>query len=253
MKDVAPELLEELQEVFQEKVRKNSYISRMLLKVQDGTVNFEDVQLYSKELGKLLGNTFVEVLKEDVLPDGKLYWNIAERTMIPMLNNNFDLVNMASEEVQKLIDLKDGLKLNPRLPTRNDERIKGVVDHACEDGIEFSEVQLRMMKPTQTITESFFDEFIRVNADFKYNIGMRPQVIRTLMGNHACSWCKKLAGVYDYETIKETGNNVWMRHQNCHCSVIYKNNAKGYLEGAHTKRRTQDNKNARKILSLDKK
>ena len=89
MEDVAPQLLEEIQKTFNQKVKKNKRITSFLSKVKEGTVNFNDMQLYSKELGQVLGDTFIEVLKEDVLPDGTIYWNIAERTMLPMLNNNF--------------------------------------------------------------------------------------------------------------------------------------------------------------------
>ena len=36
-----------------------------------------------------------------------------------------------------------------------------------------------------------------------------------------CKWCERLAGTYDYEKVKNTGNDVFCRHQNCGCSVDY--------------------------------
>ena len=151
MEDIAPQLLKEIEDVFKTKVKKDSYISKFLLKVQKGNVNFEDMQLYSKKLGELLGNTFVDVLKEDVLPDGKLYWNIAERTILPMLNNNYDLVTKASVEVQKIIDVKDGIGLKAIVPKRPDERIKGILDNVTVEGIAFAEAQKRMKENTVNI------------------------------------------------------------------------------------------------------
>ena len=252
MEDIAPQLLKEIEDVFKTKVKKDSYISKFLLKVQKGNVNFEDMQLYSKKLGELLGNTFVDVLKEDVLPDGKLYWNIAERTILPMLNNNYDLVTKASVEVQKIIDVKDGIGLKAIVPKRPDERIKGILDNVTVDGIAFSETQKRMKENTVNITEHFFDEFIKKNSEFRYKAGMNPQIIRVLLGKNPCNFCKSLAGTYDYEKVKNTGNKVFIRHNECHCQVIYKNNKQRYIQGVHTKRTTQKNINAKEILNLDK-
>lgn len=224
MEDIAPQLLEEIETVFYNKVKNNSSISSFLLKVQKGSANLNDAQLYSKELGQVLGNTFKEVLKEDILPDGRLYWNIAERTMHPMLNNNYELVTNASVEVQKIIDIKNGIGLNPIKPKRPNERIKGVLDNVTVEGITFSEVQKRMYDPVVTVTESFFDEFIKENADFRYKAGLHPQIIRGFKDDKSCEWCKALAGIYNYEDVKDTGNDVFKRHENCHCQITYKTN-----------------------------
>lgn len=234
MEDITPQLLKEIEYVFKTKVKKDRYISKFLSKVQKGNVNFEDMQLYSKKLGEILGNTFVDVLKEDVLPDGKLYWNIAERTMLPMLNNNYDLVTKASIDVQKIIDAKEGIGLKPIIPKRPDERIKGILDYATVEGIAFEETQNRMKEPVTNITESFFDDFIKQNADFRHKVGLKPKIIRIIKGNKPCKWCKSLAGVYDYAQVSDNGNDVFRRHENCHCQVTYVTNR--VIQDVHTKK-----------------
>lgn len=220
MEDITPKLIDELEKVFNQKIRNSGYISGFLQKVKKGTATLTDTQLYSKELGQILGNTFKEVLREDTLPDGRLYWNIAERTMLPMLNNNYDLVTNASVEVQKIIDIKDGIGIKPIKPDRPDDRIKGILDNVTVDNIEFEEVKRRMTEPVVNITEHFFDAFILVNADLRYRAGLHPKIIRRVKGK-ACKWCKNLAGVYDYEEVKDKGNDVFRRHENCHCQVTY--------------------------------
>lgn len=234
MEDVAPQLLEEIQKTFNQKVKKNKRITSFLSKVKEGTVNFNDMQLYSKELGQVLGDTFIEVLKEDVLPDGTLYWNIAERTMLPMLNNNFELVTNASIEVLKIIDIKDGIGLKAITPQRPNERIKGILDNVTVGGIPFEETQRRMKEPVTNLTESFFDDFIKQNADFRYKAGLYPQIIRIVKGSKACKWCKSLAGIYEYGEVMNTGNDVFRRHENCHCQVIMRTNK--IRQDVHTKK-----------------
>lgn len=220
MEDIAPTLLDEIEKTFKKKVENDTYIKAYLKKLQNGAVDFTDTQLYSKQLGVLLGNTFKEVLKEDVLPDGRLYWNIAERVMTPMLKNNHELVNTASIATQKILDLKDGIGLKPLKPKLRNDRIKSILDNVTVEGLAFEEVQKRMTIPIINLTESFFDDFILLNADFRYKAGLKPQIIRTLKGK-ACDWCKSLAGVYDYGEIG-INSDVFKRHQNCHCQVIYK-------------------------------
>lgn len=221
MEDIAPKLIEEIEKTFNRKVKKDIFISSFLKKVKQGEVDFIDTQTYSRKLGVILGDTFKEVLREDVLPDGRLYWNIAERTMLPMLNNNYELVNAASIEVQKILDVKEGIGLKPIKSKRPDERIKGVLDNVTVEGLAFAEVQKRMTEPVENITQSFFDDFVKENADFRHKVGLKPKIIRILKGSKTCKWCKQLAGEYDYEEIKKSGNDVFRRHENCKCQVVY--------------------------------
>lgn len=222
MEDIAPKLLEEIKTEFNNKVKRSKKVSSFLLKVKNGKADFTDAQLYSKELGEILGNTFKEVLKAEALPDGRLYWNIAEKTIKPMLHNNYELVMSASEEVQKIIDIIDGIGLKPVRPKLNNDRVKGLLDNATNADLYTDEAQKRITEPTINITESFFDDFIKTNAQVRYLAGLNPQIIRTAESK-ACKWCKAQAGVYDYEDVSDTGSDVFRRHENCHCQVIYKN------------------------------
>ena len=49
---------------------------------------------------------------------------------------------------------------------------------------------------------------------------LSPKIERLTNGK-CCAWCDKLAGVYDYESVKDTGNNVFRRHRHCRCIVNY--------------------------------
>lgn len=67
---------------------------------------------------------------------------------------------------------------------------------------------------------SIVDDSVKANADFQYNAGMSPKIVRTTDGK-CCEWCSKLAGTYDYEKVSNTGNNVFRRHKNCTCVVEF--------------------------------
>lgn len=253
-KDIAPELLQGVQAEFKERVQRDHTIARILRRVQKGTATYQDAQIFSKQLGLLLGKSFNIVLKEDVLPDGILYYNILKAVGVPMLADNHRIVNLVAGEIAKAIDAKDGLGLNPIAPALDNERVNGIIDYSTEEGLDAKEAVARLSRNTENLTESYFDEFIQQNADFKYQSGMNPQVIRIYTGSKPCKWCQSLAGTYDYEEVKETGNDVWKRHLDCHCQIIYKNNAGRYMQGAHTKRKMESEQEltAKNILNLDR-
>lgn len=77
---------------------------------------------------------------------------------------------------------------------------------------------------------SFVDDFVRENAQIHASAGLRAKVIR-IVARPCCQWCTDLAGSYDYG---EQPAEVWQRHNNCDCRVIFKSE-KGIYKDAWTK------------------
>ena len=237
MEDVAPHLLKEIEDKFFDKVKNNKWVQNFLENMQKGQATVYDVNLFASNLGRMLGETFVDVLNQDMLPDGKLYWNIAERTMIPMIEKNYELINECARGVQKIEDMKKGIGLKTIKAKKPKERIKGLIDNVTVEGLPFEEVQRRMKENVVNISESFYDDFVKENADFRFRAGLGTQIIRVLKGKKPCVWCQSLAGKYDYAEVKDTGNDVFRRHENCHCQVVFVNHKQKYIENVHTKKR----------------
>ena len=76
-------------------------------------------------------------------------------------------------------------------------------------------------------------DFVRENADFHYESGLSPKIVRTSEAG-ACKWCRALAGTYDYSSVRATGNDVWRRHRDCRC-VVESDPGNGARQNAHTK------------------
>lgn len=230
MEDVAPALLKQIQATFQERIAASRSIAVFLKRLENGTATLTDVQIYSSQLGKVLGQTLQEVLRLDALPDGRMYYNIAQRTVLPMMNNNYDLVNTAASAVQKALDRSMGIGLNAVKAARPEERIQGLLNSICEEGLTQEELSIRLTQPVRNCTEGFFDDFVETNAAFRTNAGMKAQLIRTASAE-ACAWCAALAGVYDYD---DAPDDIFCRHENCNCQVIFKSEKK--TVDAHTKK-----------------
>ena len=70
--------------------------------------------------------------------------------------------------------------------------------------------------------------------------GLAPKIKRTSTG-HCCEWCEKLVGTYNYEDVRDTGNDVFRRHRHCRCTVEFITNGK--RQNVHTKK-WMDKRNA---------
>ena len=88
MEDIAPVLLKKIQQDFQNGFDKSSMIKGLYAKVRDGTATYKEANEFALETGELLAKAYRNNISSDVLPDGKLYYNIAQRILNPTLRNN---------------------------------------------------------------------------------------------------------------------------------------------------------------------
>ena len=82
---------------------------------------------------------------------------------------------------------------------------------------------------------SVVDDFVRENADFQYEVGKSPVIIRE-GGSTCCKWCADLTGVYEYSRVRNTGNDVFRRHDNCRCTIEFDPGHGGARQNVHTKK-----------------
>lgn len=215
-KDIVPELLELIDKLFVEKNSNNQIIKNAVLALKHGTATYDDVNKLSVAVGKDLASTLESVITKEVLPDGKMYFNISDRVLKQTLEKNYDIVSGYAIKVQDLINKNAGVHLKAQVPTINKNKIKGLVEKISSVD-DFEKVSWVLDEPIVTFTQSIVDDFLRKNIKFQNDSGLKPKITRQTVGN-ACDWCKKLAGVYSY---KETPNDVFRRHDRCRCRTNY--------------------------------
>lgn len=215
-KDIVPELLEKIQNEFKSKTAKSEVLKKEILALQSQKVTHKDSNEFAIELGKILADTFKGEITEDVLPDGKMYYNIAKRLIEPSMKNNFDIVSDYSRNVQEVLNKKSNISLKAIKPELNQDRIDGIVNKIC-DYDDFNEGKWLLDEPVKNFIQSIVDDTIKINADFQYKSGLRPKIIRKEVGN-CCPWCKEVVGVYEYPDVPK---DVYRRHQRCRCTVDY--------------------------------
>lgn len=110
--DVAPELLARVQELFDEGVRKSKRIRIVKQRYNDGSITYADVNVYAMELGEILSSAYKQVIAKDVLPDGRMYWNIADRVVGETMQHSFDMVEKLAMAVIKKLNEDAGIGMN---------------------------------------------------------------------------------------------------------------------------------------------
>ena len=114
--DIVPDLYEKIHADFERKVNANKPIKTFWSRLQKKTADARGVSLYAEQLGRCAAYALTNNLTEENLPDGKLYWNIAERTIQPLLEECHQMVMAAASGLQSQEDEKEGINLKPIEP-----------------------------------------------------------------------------------------------------------------------------------------
>ena len=238
MDDIAPKLLGKIQKDFQTMFDKSEIISKLYAKVRDGTATYQEANVFSVEVGNILSKAYDKNLSSEVLPEGKMFYNIAQRIITPTMENNYDLISAVTKEVQQSLNSKAGIGIKPMVPELNRDRINGIINRISGEDI-FDKVKWILGEPVVNFSQSIVDDSIRVNAEFHGKAGMKPKIVRKMAGN-CCDWCKAVVGKYYYPDVPR---DVYRRHQRCRCTVDYVP-GDGKVQNVHTKQwRKEDSNN----------
>lgn len=216
MEDIAPRLLEELQQAFAEKLDAGDEIRRLLKAIRDGTGTYIEAGDYAWEVGNALAEVFGERLSSAVLPDGRMYFNIADRVIRPLLEQDHALVADAAKTVQQHLNDAAGIGLTAQEAPLNEDRINKIIDRVSNAEV-FDDAAWLLAGPVRTFSQSIVDATLKANINFQGKAGLSPKIIRKATGK-CCEWCRALVGVYRYP---DTPEDVFRRHNNCRCTAEY--------------------------------
>lgn len=250
LEDIAPKLLLQIANDFEEYVKKNRKIARLKRLVDAGEATYQDAYSFAVELAEALSRAFTENLSSSVLPDGKLYYNIAKRIIYSMMQQDYEMICDYAVAVQEAINNKNKINIKAVRPAINEDRIQGIVDIVSGKD-DYDKISYMLNEPVANFSQSIIDDLIRSNADFQWKAGLEPMIVRRSTGT-CCDWCDKIAGTYKYQKVSNQGNNVFRRHKNCKCLIEYV--CEKTAQNVHTKKYSSRIENPRQIEkeTLDK-
>ena len=205
---------DEIKKAFQETVDSDKECIKLYKQIRAGDASYGTASLLSARIGEDLGKVLIkyapnmtidEIDLDDILPK--------------VLGLDQRMVTTACEMVQKDMNKDAGLGIKYKNPKFDMDRVKGLIDEV-KSHETFSDIEDAFVDQLANFSQNIVDESIRVNAQTMFKAGIRTMVVRQAEAG-ACPWCLEQAGSYDYNEVKDTGNDVWRRHDNCRCNIDY--------------------------------
>lgn len=128
MTDVVPELKKRIEEDFDARIAMDPIIRSFRKQLEKGTATAEDVSKYARRVGECASAALIATLKEENLPDGKMYYNIAERTIKPVFVKAHLMINEAAIAVQLAEDKKNGIGIKPIMSEFPEKRVEALIN-----------------------------------------------------------------------------------------------------------------------------
>lgn len=222
MEDIAPELYKKIEADFNAAVKSDSTIKTITAKLNKRPLTHNELTTISTRLGDHASAALKKTLVVENLPDGKLYWNIADRTIRPVMEQVYSISNSVQMLSQRVADQAAGVNIGISKGIDPDNRIREIIEFATNSKTA-EELDNALNLPVKTTALDFNDDFIRANADIRNDMGFIQTVVREYdgvglaNGKRPCNWCIGRAGTWTYEEAKENG--VFERHVGCGCTI----------------------------------
>ena len=103
-KDIAPDLMERITSDFQENMKNSSEIQELAKKISKKTAMYREAQEYAIKTSEIMSDALLSNISADMLPDGKLYYNIAQRILQEALGESgtYGYIGTYCDEVQRI-------------------------------------------------------------------------------------------------------------------------------------------------------
>lgn len=187
-------------------------LKAVLKKIKEGTATFKDTAYYAEVYSSITGKVFsanvldlVETEREEVCEE--------------LLRGNYEEINNICAQVQTALDEAAGIHIKPQRAAFPTDRVDQIAHSLLDPTVKDSVIKRRANTGVANVSQGFHDSYIKVNASFRNDAGLKVYINRETDGK-CCEWCTKIAGRYSYGTEPD---DIYRRHDNCGCTVTYEN------------------------------
>ena len=213
--DVSPAILNAVVKDFEKQYQTSKEVNRLIKKIMDGKATHEDSYKFAQTVSDFLNKAIKKNMTGSTLPNGKLYYHIAESVLTPLLKNNHALVTSYVKDVQSLLNKKEDIPIKGITAKCNTDRIQGICSEFSRSDA-FEETRQELNDSVENYTLSCVDDTIKENVKFLNELGYH-EVVERHAESGACKWCRSIEGTYDYSS--DMDNAVFKRHKRCKCII----------------------------------
>ena len=241
-------ILEKITEQYSAGMAGSKRASSIRKKIEQGTATYAQAEEMARECSRQLNKAFRDNLP-DAVNNNFLYRETAEVVVRKPINQTAGDVADAAKKIQAALNEQAEIGMNPIVPELNEDQVDGIITGICNQ--PYSTGQNEFFSQVENLMEGYVDDFVYDNADFQYEAGLSPTIERTAVGK-CCKWCDNLTGVYPYEKVQNHGNDVFRRHKNCHCQVLYNpGDGSKRRQNVHNRRWTENGRDGRISFERD--
>ena len=235
VEDIAPEILESIEKDFANRLKNNKTLIDFKKLLEEGKADYKALQTTAHAVGNDLAKSFRENISKDILPNGKMYYNIAQKVVDPMLIKDYNLIADMAVEVQTKLNQNVGIKIKAQKPPLNQDKVDGLVNKLTSYD-DYDKAKYLLGESVINFTESVVDDAVKENALFHAKSGIKATIER-IANSEACDYCAKLVGEYTYPEVPD---GVYSRHRACRCLVSY-TPGNGKRQDVHSKKWIEPN------------
>lgn len=205
----------DIKKEFQDTVNNDPTCQKLYAKIRKGDASYKTGSQLAIRIGEDLG----KVLKKYAPKTNIDEWDLDD--LLPKsLGLDHSMVSTACKDIQQKMNKDAGLGIKPKEPKFDWDRVQGMITELRDHPDSFPDIEKSFWDQLCNFSQSVVDQSIRDNMQLMARAGIKTQVVRQAEFK-ACPWCRDIAGVYDYADVKETGNDVWRRHENCRCTIDF--------------------------------
>lgn len=235
-----------------EKRLASPHMRSLARQAKKANANYGAAYRYSIDANNALNASLAKYAKEE---DIEMKYDILEAFFGRGMKREYDAITQITESVQNSVNRNGKIGLRAIKPKFNKDKVQGMTKYFTRNVYDADVINDIVLKRIRDYTENFsmsiVDDAIKANAEFQSDNGFKA-IITRIASPDACEWCANLAGVYNYDEVKETHNPVFMRHRNCTCEVLYTCERDKHLN-VHDKRTEYNSEQVDRMIEYSKK
>ena len=198
---------------YEKLLRQSGRIQALEKKLAEGTITMKE----GAELNDLRAKAFGRALSGSVLGIDK---GSREGACTALLREGCNYTDELAQAAQRAVLARQGLNLTPPTASFEEERARKI-GHSLEDETVPDEtIERRARSATENMLNSQYDRNMKKGAETCSAAGLKTYIIRD-SGSGCCKWCDEVSGKFVYGTEPK---DVYRRHDNCTCTVVYESN-----------------------------
>ena len=205
---------EDIKEELIQEIANDRRATQLMELIDSGAGTYRTASEYSIRVGESLGRVLRRYSEYEDISE----WDL-ESILPSSLGLNHSYIVEACRKVQDTFYNDAGLDIKFVEPAFNGDRAYGLVEEVSSHA-DFSDIEKTFYDQLVNFSQTVVVEAVQTNAEVLNGAGVESKIVR----HHefrACEWCEAMAGSYNYVDVRDKGNDVWRRHENCRCTIDY--------------------------------